>query len=103
MWKGGGGARQRGVVCGGSRGYEVDSVNSATRTKRWADMTTCGARLPPTCMRKCLPEKRHTQRIRTRAPRIWMVMLVQMTVNRTNRPKAGTCLMHVRIVDGHPT
>ena len=47
--------------------------------------------------------KRHTQRIRTRAPRIWMVMLVQMTVNRTNRPKAGTCLMHVRIVDGHPT
>ena len=57
MWKGGGGARQRGVVCGGRRGYEVDSVNSATRTKRWADMTTCGARLPPTCMRKCLPEK----------------------------------------------
>ena len=42
LWKGGGGARQRGVVCGGSRGYEVDSVNSATRTKRWADMTMCG-------------------------------------------------------------
>ena len=46
--------------------------------------------------------KRHTQRIRTRAPRIWMVMLVQMTVNRTNRPKAGTQRTAYELLMGTP-